>query len=55
MTLEEYEQQALELEDRIASMSDKEVVAEYQKTTGEPGDPWVDRLVNEMQERGIDL
>lgn len=55
MTLEEYENQALELEDRLASMTDDEVVTEYQKTTGEPGDPWVDRLVNEIQERDIDL
>lgn len=55
MTLEEYEQQALELGDRIASMDDEELVKEYQKTTGEPGDPWVDRLVNEMAERGVDF
>lgn len=51
MTLEEYEQQALDLEDRLAAMTDEEVVKKDQKTTGEPGDPWVDRLVNEIQER----
>ena len=55
MTPEEYENQALELEDRLASMTDEEVIKEYQKSTGEPGDPWVDRLINEMQERDLDL
>ena len=36
MTLEEYEDQALELEDRLAPMTDEEVVKEYKKTDGCP-------------------
>jgi hypothetical protein len=49
------EQQALEAQDRIAAMSDKEVKAAYEATSGAPGDPWADFLAQAMQERGIDL
>jgi hypothetical protein len=50
-----HEQQALEAQDRIATMSDKELKAAYEATDGTPGDPWTDFLAQAMNERGIDF
>ncbi len=55
MTDEEYERQALELQDRIAAMSDKELADAYNATDGTPGDPYVEALVSALQERNVDI
>lgn len=55
MTDDEYERRALELQDRIATMTDQELVAEYQKTDGTAGDPYVDALAAALEERDVDL
>lgn len=49
-----YEQRALNLQDRIATMTDKDVRQAYEATDGIPGDPWVDALAATMKERSID-
>lgn len=38
-----------------STMSDTELVKAYQETTGEPGDPWVEALVEEMARREVDF
>ena len=55
MTEDENEHQALELGEQIAAMTDKELVAAFQKTEGIPGDPYADALLAEIQERNLDL
>lgn len=55
MTPDEYEHQALELGERIAAMTDEELVAAFQKTEGIPGDPYSDALLAEIQQRNLDL
>lgn len=52
---EDYERRILEMQDRIATMSDAEVKQAYEATDGEPGDAWVDALANAPQERNIDV
>lgn len=37
------------------SLSDADLIAAYQRTDGEPGDPDADALVIEIQRRGLDL
>lgn len=50
----EREATALEMQDRIAPMSDVEVLAAYEASDAEAGDPWQDALAVAMLERGID-
>lgn len=49
------EQRALECQDRIETMTHKEVLEPYEKTRGEPGDQWSDLLAADLQDRGIDV
>lgn len=55
MTDDEYERRALELQDQIAAMTDKELVRAYNQTDGNPGDPYVEALLAVIQERNLDL
>lgn len=41
--------------EEIASLSDRVLVAAYQRTTGEPGDAEADALLAEIERRGLDL
>jgi hypothetical protein len=49
-----HEQSALELQDRIATMSDKAVRTAYLASDGIPGNPWTHALAQAMKEREID-
>lgn len=49
------EQQALECQDRIETMTDKEILEAYEKTNGQPGDQWVDLLAAALEARKIDV
>lgn len=55
MDEDEYERRILEMQDRIATMSDDDLLAAWNAQEGEPGDPWADALANAMQERNIDV
>lgn len=37
------------------SLSDTDLLAAYQRTTGEPGDPEADALAAEIERRGLDV
>ena len=39
----------------IREWSDDVLLAEYQKTSREPGDPEADRILDEIQRRDLDL
>jgi hypothetical protein len=41
--------------EEIASLSDRDLVAAYQRTTGEPGDAEADALLAEIERRNLDL
>ncbi|WP_269450413.1 hypothetical protein [Sphingomonas sp. CCH5-D11] len=41
--------------EEIASLSDRDLVAAYQRTTGEPGDAEADALLAEIARRNLDL
>ena len=47
----EHKATALELQDRIAQMSDKVLPASYRASGAEVGDPWRDALAAAMQQR----
>lgn len=49
------EQHALECQDRIETMSDKQILEAYEATNGEPGSLWTDLLVAAIDARGIDV
>lgn len=38
-----------------SQLSDAELVAAYQRTDGEPGNPEADALLAEIERRGLDL
>lgn len=42
-------------EAELAKLSDAALVAAYQRTDGEPGDPEPDALLTEIERRGLDL
>lgn len=44
-----------ELNDDPVEVSDAELLAEYQRTDGEPGNPIVDAIVAEIERRGLDV
>lgn len=44
-----------ELNDDPAAMSDHDLLAAYQRTSGEPGDPEVEAIIAEIERRGIDI
>jgi hypothetical protein len=50
----DYEASALDIQDRIAAMSDKAIRTAYLASDGVPGVPWIDALAQAMKERGID-
>lgn len=50
----QYEQQALEMQDRAATMTDDALVTAYQLTE-EAGEPWADALAGEIERRGLDI
>ncbi len=39
----------------LADLADKQIVAAYQRTDGEPGNPEADALLCEIERRGLDL
>lgn len=39
----------------LAGLLDAELVAAYQRTDGEPGNPEADALLAEIERRGLDL
>lgn len=41
--------------EEIASLSDRDLVAAYQRTSGEPGDAEADALLAEIARRELDL
>lgn len=41
--------------EEISALSDRELLAAYQRTTGEPGDAEVEALVAEIQKRDLDV
>lgn len=51
---DDHEATALEMQDRIAMLTDKEVRAAYLASDAEAGDPWQDALAQAMSEREID-
>ena len=55
MEEDEYERRVLEMQDRIATMSDDELLAAWNAQDGEPGDAWADALAEACRERDIDL
>lgn len=52
---DDYEAHALDYQDRIAAMSNDEVLQAYEALDGDPDDPWQTALADALQERGIDL
>lgn len=38
-----------------STMSPTELIKAYQETSGEPGDPWVEALVDEMARREVEF
>ncbi|WP_203311566.1 hypothetical protein [Sphingomonas beigongshangi] len=55
MTDDEFERQAIELHKRIALMDDKQLLAAYQATDGDPDDPYTDALALALRDRNIDF
>lgn len=55
MTDDEFEQQAIELQERIALMDDRQLLAAYQATDGDPNDPYADALAMALKDRDIDF
>jgi hypothetical protein len=53
MTDDEYDRRALDLQERIAMMSDDELRATY--LASDEDDPWQSALAAECEARGIDL
>ena len=51
----EYERRALNIEDRIATMTDDELRAAYLALDSEPDDVWEQALARVLYERGIDI
>jgi hypothetical protein len=49
-----YEAAALDIQDRIAAMSDAGVRTAFLASNGCPGVPWVDALAQAMKDRNID-
>lgn len=49
------EASALDIQDRIAAMSDKAIRTAYLASDGIPGNPWTDALARAMRERGVDI
>lgn len=41
--------------DGTGILNDRDLVAAYHQTTGEPGDPLVEALIGEIQVRNLDL
>lgn len=41
--------------DDLQALSDRDLIARYQRTDGEPGDPEADALAAEIERRGLDL
>lgn len=52
---EDFEAGALDLSERIPAMEDAELLAAYQRTSGEAGDPVADALLVEIERRGLDI
>jgi hypothetical protein len=52
---DDFEAGALDLLDRIAAMSDVELLGAYQRTDGEPDNPVAALLCDEIQRRGLDI
>lgn len=44
-----------ELNDDPVEVSDAELIAEYQATDGDPGDPDIEAIVLEIERRGLDI
>lgn len=44
-----------ELNDDPVEVSDRDLLAEYQATSGEPGDPEVEAILAEIEKRGLDI
>jgi hypothetical protein len=50
-----YEQEALAIQDRIASMSDAALRTAYLASEGLPGIAWTEALAQAMKDRNIDI
>lgn len=46
---------SLPLNDDPAAMTDRELIASYQRTGGEPGDPEAEAILAEIERRGFDI
>jgi hypothetical protein len=44
-----------EVNDDPVEVSDSDLLAEYQRSGGEPGDPDVDAILDEIIRRGLDI
>jgi hypothetical protein len=55
MDEDEYERTVLEMQDRIAMMSDLELRAAYDASDAGAGDPWQDALAQALKDRDIDF
>jgi hypothetical protein len=44
-----------ELNDDPVEVCDRDLLAEYQRTSGEPGDPEVEAILAEIEKRGLDI
>lgn len=52
---DDFEASALDYQDRIAAMSDSEILQAYEATDGDPDSPWQAALALALEERGIDV
>ena len=52
---DEFEAQALDIQDRLATMTDEELRAAYLACEGECGEPLLEALVAELEARNIDI
>lgn len=41
--------------DWLTELADRDLLATYQRTSGEPGDPEVEAIIAEIERRGLDI
>jgi hypothetical protein len=47
--------QAMGETDRVEDLSDRELLEVYERTDGDPESPEVDRMIREIERRGLDV
>ena len=52
---DDFEATALDYQDRLAGMTDGEILQAYEATDGDPDSPWQTGLAQALEERGIDV